>query len=848
MPIAMTDGTTYENSLDMLFAKDMPSREETTRQQQDKRTQELTDGLDAQERHKALEENMPPDMRGPPLKGNPFPTPSENEQLQPQDDVKDQNDPYYWGYGSAKDREGPAMVPYPTPKFHEIMNQMDELINPGSTLPANARPTAAEFDQLPSAIDIPKDTEVKQAPSESIFTKENYDKVTNWIDKNLPKAPGQELAEGIQEGKYGVRELLGLMLSTAMQGIGGAGTLGRTPVEPPPKFNATSREAFRSMIKDKMAAAQEGGEVPQSDITNPTISGLKEGSPWGKKVTNEDGTTSIVPDKKKLNQIERMWKNGNTYQEMADEFDVSRGSIASVVKQMGLKRWDPRGDNRTGKTTKDAEFSPEDMQRGVTEEGGSEGKPWTPIEDKVLKSWYLDPNGDLAEIPKMLGHRSEKAIFDRARQKGYDQYVTPDTNEEPSAKAFVPKGALRAPEKGSGSGAVVGPEDLGLSGKSGISTPNRINTQDDIKANNNTSLQIDDPVAGAAIDKSWENFGRANRDNLPLISPAIEGKLKEMNPAGFKKLKQFELEMDYKYKQPQGRRHWLSDLTPEEADRYRTLYNNVDRIRPVQEQALGGNPREKAIREKNSTYPTTEDAYAARAFEQFAGEDVESYTKGKVARILGSVDKTGKVIPKAGLTDDLEEFMRGIMKESVSKNVDLTKKANWKYADKLADEFTKAAIVAKRVPIAGLGFDPSRVVADVKMDDIAKSTIGGAYMAPGKEGKGSDATYVNFQGGGTMIHESIHRGLEKLRDRKDLRGAFANLPADEESLTRYIMYKHAGDPEGDAGSVDAKQRADAIRMFEDTEGKTWARYEEAINKITKAAQDEIKKRRPGGHR
>jgi hypothetical protein len=51
----MTDGTTYENSLDMLFAKDMPSREETNRQQEEA----------YQAKKKDMESYMPPDMRGP---------------------------------------------------------------------------------------------------------------------------------------------------------------------------------------------------------------------------------------------------------------------------------------------------------------------------------------------------------------------------------------------------------------------------------------------------------------------------------------------------------------------------------------------------------------------------------------------------------------------------------------------------------------------------------------------------------------------------------------------------------------------------------------------------------------
>src|SRR5882672_1285833 len=117
MPIGTSDGQTYQSELDQLLqVKDMPSREETDRQQ----------------KMKDMESTMPYDMRGPP----PPTAPTERNQLDPS--VKDQNDPYAWGMGSSMDRTGPAMVPLPELKFHEIMNQLDEIISP-SNIPTNAR-------------------------------------------------------------------------------------------------------------------------------------------------------------------------------------------------------------------------------------------------------------------------------------------------------------------------------------------------------------------------------------------------------------------------------------------------------------------------------------------------------------------------------------------------------------------------------------------------------------------------------------------------------------------------------------------------------------------------------------
>ena len=91
--------------------KDMPSREETDRQQ----------------KMKDMESTMPPDMRGPPPDATT--TPQEEQQLHEQPN-KDNNDPYTWGMGPSMDRTGPAMVPYPTPKFQHIMGALDEIISP----------------------------------------------------------------------------------------------------------------------------------------------------------------------------------------------------------------------------------------------------------------------------------------------------------------------------------------------------------------------------------------------------------------------------------------------------------------------------------------------------------------------------------------------------------------------------------------------------------------------------------------------------------------------------------------------------------------------------------------------
>jgi hypothetical protein len=359
------------------------------------------------------------------------------------------------------------------------------LTSENDTLPLNARPTSAELPEEKSAYqnftDKLEELSKKLNPS-FIPTAEQF-RDAPWKEKlgfiiastfmfaGPGKGPKGNLSNPLESWKEGLAEFDKTehpVINTLRQAEkDGSQTAANLLGEYRKIDDPTVRAEFSKIIKDKIMSASEGGETSPSNITNPQIDkedfitrsngrpypknieqptrSLTPDSPWGgEPITREDGSTFIGYDKKKLNQLERMWMNGNTYQEIADELNTSRGSVASMAKQMGLKRWDPRGENRTGKGTKDAEFSPEDLARGAAE-GSEAGKPWSPAEDKVLKAWYADPNGDLAEIPNMLKHRSEQSIFNRARQKGYDQAQLPDE----SAKPFVPKGAVRAPEKGS---------------------------------------------------------------------------------------------------------------------------------------------------------------------------------------------------------------------------------------------------------------------------------------------------------------------------------------------------------------------------------------------------------------
>jgi hypothetical protein len=446
MPIAMTDGTTYENELDKLFG-------DMDRAQQAQKRPGLGE-LEHKEKMADFESVAPPtDAHPTEMLGAYDASTKEENQLQPQMQA-DHNNPQNWGW-------------------KQIERQMNELIGETPGGYAQEGRDAVEF-----GITRGERTEQKvQATPEG---KSTYEDLKGFYEGAPPDLVHPKAYENLQQVTPEQRK--SLLWDTPIMSSKDP-SMHEGDMES--RFNHID-EALRES-QDSMDQRWEQGKKDWNDLAakdkrfKPTDPN-EPGGPAGRvrmrftpaardylenlPITREDGSTFIGYDKKKLNQLERMWMNGNTYQEIADELNTSRGSVASMAKQMGLKRWDPRGENRTGKGTKDAEFSPEDLARGAAE-GSEAGKPWSPAEDKVLKAWYADPNGDLAEIPNMLKHRSEQSIFNRARQKGYDQAQLPDE----SAKPFVPKGAVRAPEKGSGSG----PVNTELEGKTGIRTPSGLN-------------------------------------------------------------------------------------------------------------------------------------------------------------------------------------------------------------------------------------------------------------------------------------------------------------------------------------------------------------------------------------
>lgn len=229
-----------------------------------------------------------------------------------------------------------------------------------------------------------------------------------------------------------------------------------------------------------------------------------------------------------------------------------------------------------------------------------------------------------------------------------------------------------------------------------------------------------------------------------------------------------------------------------------------------------------------TSYPSDYDARMARlnGFSHFSPN--QSYLDNDSARVLGTQSPQG-FMPASGAGHSVNEVLN-----LNPPTVDLSKPQNQDLRGKLDDTFMKAGLAANRSPIAAVGFDPSRVMVDSVMQH---GSLGGAY------GPKSDSIYTTLSPEDSIVHESTHRGLQKLREQYPEAGqAMSKLP-DEETVVRWLMKSQAGDPEGKDGPVDAKQRQTGIDMFSGEKYPALASMnKESLNTLQELAIDAMKHR------
>lgn len=267
-----------------------------------------------------------------------------------------------------------------------------------------------------------------------------------------------------------------------------------------------------------------------------------------------------------------------------------------------------------------------------------------------------------------------------------------------------------------------------------------------------------------------------------------------------------------------------------------------------------------------AAYPSDADANYARAQGYGYGSGNEPFLDNEATRAIGRnvpdiVFQKGK--PVAGKPMFMPEGTTSLLRDAPDKSVeglmsavnDPSKSGVLRGVENapMANLLMRAALASNRSPISALGFDPDKVVLDSQSSG-RKFTLGGAYTPTPKST--TDNMYVNLSqpDGSTIVHESTHRGFQKLRDTypDKVKGIFKDgvLPH-EEMVVRWLMAKNAGDPEKqDAeAKVGLQQRQDAVNAFTAPPLPSLvAKRGDALTQLEDLAAEAIKNRRPGGPR
>lgn len=149
-----------------------------------------------------------------------------------------------------------------------------------------------------------------------------------------------------------------------------------------------------------------------------------------------------------------------------------------------------------------------------------------------------------------------------------------------------------------------------------------------------------------------------------------------------------------------------------------------------------------------------------------------------------------------------------------------------------ADYIHRAWLASRRSAVSQLGFDMGHTVLSPTNTEWTSSLMG--LYEPGK-----DRIWANSRYESSIIHESIHRGVQKLMKE----GVIPELEkGTNEYLTRLLMHRHFRSYEVEDLGGPAAYKA----FLGDTVGIP--HNEKFLDRVEKAAADYIAKKRPGGPR
>lgn len=216
----------------------------------------------------------------------------------------------------------------------------------------------------------------------------------------------------------------------------------------------------------------------------------------------------------------------------------------------------------------------------------------------------------------------------------------------------------------------------------------------------------------------------------------------------------------------------------------------------------------------SQAYPSAQDVYYAQAYDQTYGTPMAGFTVpgAKVAQIPFSQAEgmSSSEVLNAAKLQDLSPEDR--------------------------DVFLQNYIAAQKHPVSAIGFDPRNITYTPK-DENVNVNIEGFYK-PSK-----DALWYYGKNQDTIVHESFHRGIQKLKEEGVLPKSLNNL--DNETLVRMLMLKNFGDievlPGADEGNKQVNRAKSRFEYFP-------VESRQQLEALEKAAQEYIAKKTPRGPR
>lgn len=229
-------------------------------------------------------------------------------------------------------------------------------------------------------------------------------------------------------------------------------------------------------------------------------------------------------------------------------------------------------------------------------------------------------------------------------------------------------------------------------------------------------------------------------------------------------------------------------------------------------------------------YPDSRDVAFARQYGHFDTDPRSEYLNNERYRLLkGDPNPWMAGKGELGATEYSGEGLRNLNERAPQ-----TKRL-------MRDYYARGSLASKRSALAALGFDPAEVAADVTRP-IHTVNIAGSHSNL------DNKIYANADSPTTLMHESIHRGINRLKDTPYWRPEFDRFNSREwsghhnnEMATRYLMARRMGDAE-----LNRQQRDEAVYKFEKVLGSE--RDLKLLKEMEMAASRYLASRNPRGPR